>query len=81
MSGPFLQANPEYPCVDLWPPGTLTAEKKAAYDALAKRGEITGVRVRRQGEYMAVSYLSTLPPDWTRYALKQTAKEREMIFP
>lgn len=64
---------PGIPCVDLWPPGTLTSPKLAAYRALMDAGDIRIRKVvyHRPGGYTTVDYLSTLPHAWTLERLKE----------
>ena len=76
MTEPMRQAEPTIPCVDMWPLDQMTDAVRGAYDALAKRGEIIVQRitVKRSANLVLMEYLSTMPPDWTRQALK---KEKE----
>ena len=76
MTQPMRQAEPTIPCMDLWPLDRFEDAVRMAYDALAKRGEILvrKVTVKRRENLVIIEYLSTLPPDWTRQALKK-AKE------
>jgi hypothetical protein len=55
----------------------MTAAVRGAYDALAKRGEILvqKITVKRRDSLVIMAYLSTLPPDWTRQALKKAKEE------
>ena len=72
----MTQAEPTIPCVDVWPLDKMDAAVRGAYDALAKKGEITvrKITVKRRENLVIMDYLSTQPPDWTRQALKR-AKE------
>lgn len=76
MTEPMRQAEPTIPCVDMWPLDQMTDAVRGAYDALAKRGEIIvqHITVKRSANLVLMEYLSTMPPDWTRQALK---KEKE----
>ena len=62
--------------MDVWPLDKMDAAVRGAYDALAKKGEITvrKITVKRSQNLVIMDYLSTQPPDWTRQALKR-AKE------
>lgn len=73
---PLRQADPCIPCVDVWPMESMTAAVRGAYDALSKRGEILvqKITVKRRDSLVIMEYLSTMPQDWTRQALK---KEKE----
>lgn len=73
---PMRQAEPCIPCVDMWPLEQMTDAVRGAYDALAKRGEILvqKITVKRRDSLVIMEYLSTLPQNWTRQALK---KEKE----
>lgn len=64
---------PIIPCIDLWPPGTLTSPKLAAYRALMDAGDIRirKVTYHRPGGYTTVEYLSNLPHAWTLERLKE----------
>ena len=76
---PMRQAEPSIPCVDMWPLDQMTDAVRGAYDALAKRGEILvqKITVKRRDSLVIMEYLSTLPQDWTRQALK---KEKEALI-
>lgn len=76
MSRPMRQADPTIPIVDVWLLEKLTAPVRAAYDVLAKRGEINvvNIRVSKARGLTAIEYLSTLPKEWTHEAL---ARERD----
>ena len=76
---PPRQEEPCIPCVDQWPLTQMGDAVRGAYDALSKRGEITvqKIRVSRRQNLCVMEYLSTLPPDWTRQALK---REKERIL-
>ena len=56
-----------FECCDIWPPGTLTARKRAAYDEVARRGDILPRGVRRLGDgRIEVRYVSKMPAEWMR---------------
>ena len=76
MTEPMRQAEPTIPCLDVWPLEKMTAAVRGAYDALARKGEILvqKITVKRGAGLVLMEYLSTLPQDWTRQALK---KEKE----
>lgn len=78
MTEPMRQAEPCIPCVDVWPLDRMDAAVRGAYDALARKGEINvkKITVIRSIGTVTVDYLSTLPPDWTRQALKKEKEER-----
>ena len=83
------QAEPSIPCVDQWPLDQMDYAVRGAYNALSRRCEITvqKIRVSRRQNLCVMEYLSTLPPDWTRQALKRekerilTTKEAEPCSP
>jgi len=64
---------PFIPCVDLWPPGTLTDAKRAAYKQLINKGDIKIRKtVYHKGSgYITVDYLSNLPHEWTLGRLRE----------
>ncbi|MBE5775283.1 MAG: hypothetical protein E7337_15380 [Clostridiales bacterium] len=66
---------PFIPCVDLWPPGTLTDAKRAAYKQLINKGDIKIRKtVYHKGSgYITVDYLSNLPHEWTLGRLRELA--------
>lgn len=74
---PMRQAEPNIPCVDVWPLEKMTAAVRGAYDALARKGEILvqKITVKRGAGLVLMEYLSTLPQDWTRQALKKAKEE------
>ena len=74
---PMRQAEPVIPCVDVWPLPALTRPVMSAYNALAGRGEINvkKITVKKSAGLAVVEYLSTLPQDWTRQALKKAKEE------
>ena len=78
MIPPMRQAEPAFSITDVWPLEKLIAPVMAAYDALAKKGEINVVQIRvsRRRGLAAIEYLSTLPKDWTHQAL---ARERDKV--
>lgn len=55
---------------DRWPPGTLTAAKRRAYDLMAQRGEIQPVGVVREGREVIVSYRAQIPGQWVHDLLR-----------
>lgn len=73
---PLHQAEPCIPCVDVWPLEKMTGDVRGAYNALARRGEIyvQKITVKKSTGMVILDYLSTMPQDWTRQALKK-AKE------
>ena len=73
---PLHQAEPTIPCLDVWPLENMTAAVRGAYDALAKKGEIyvNKITVKKGAGLVVMDYMSTMPQDWTRQALK---KEKE----
>lgn len=77
MSAPLRQAEPTIPCLDVWPLEKMTDAVRGAYDALAKKGEIhvNKITVKKIARIVIMDYLSTLPPDWTRQALKKAKEE------
>ena len=76
MTEPIRQAEPCIPCTDVWRLERLTPTVQGAYNALAKRGEIhvNVIRVNKKTGMAVIEYMSTLPPDWTREALKKQMK-------
>ncbi len=77
--GEWKQAQPVYRVTDVWRLERLTHEIQAAYNTLAKRGEIfvEKITVSRKSGMAVVEYNSALPPDWTRQALRQQVKGDE----
>lgn len=77
MTEPMRQAEPCIPCVDTWQLDRMDAAVRGAYDALAKRGEINIKKFYAVPSLglVIVDYVSTLPPDWTRQALKRAKEE------
>ncbi|MBQ7844986.1 MAG: hypothetical protein IJ392_02415 [Clostridia bacterium] len=70
---------PFIPCVDLWPPGTLTDVKRAAYKQLIDKGDI---RIRKtvyhkDSGYITVDYLSNIPHEWTLEQLRKYAAQSQ----
>lgn len=78
-AAPLRQAEPTIPCLDVWPLEKMTAAVRGAYDALAKKGEIhvNKITVKKSAGLVLMEYLSTLPQDWTRQALKKAKEEKE----
>lgn len=74
---PMRQAEPNIPCVDVWPLPALTRHVQEAYNVLARLGEINvkKITVKKSAGVAVVEYLSTLPQDWTRQALKKAKEE------
>ena len=74
---PMHQAEPIIPIADVWPLPKLTKPIQAAYNELAKKGEIFVVKVTvSKGSRLAViEYLSTLPIEWTHEAIKRQLTE------
>ena len=74
---PLRQAEPCIPCLDVWPLEKMTAAVRGAYDALAKKGEIhvNKITVKKSAGLVVMDYLSTMPQDWTRQALKKVKEE------
>ena len=68
MNG-FTPAPPCIPCLDRWPPGTLTKAKKDAYHAQQKAGNIAGLTFTQDNGITTVTYLSCIPQDWMRRQL------------
>ena len=63
-------------CRDEWPPGTLTAQKRGAYDRLAGQRQIRPVGVERlQGGRVVVRYRAKIPQEWQRDELRRAANE------
>lgn len=60
---------------DRWPPGKLRETAKAAYQVLARRGEILpqGI-VRNRDGALVVRYDSCIPADWIHDELRRTEK-------
>lgn len=63
MTG-FTPAPPCIPCLDRWPPGTLTRVKKNAYQAQQKAGNIAGLDFDQRNGITTVRYLSCIPQEW-----------------
>lgn len=63
------------PCVDLWPYGTLTQEKMAAYKVLEAEKKIARIHVTysKTSRHTIIEYMSGIPHQWTLDALKQIA--------
>ena len=78
-AAPLRHAEPTIPCLDVWPLEKMTAAVRGAYDALAKKGEIhvNKITVKKSAGLVLMEYLSTLPQDWTRQALKKAKEEKE----
>ncbi len=76
-ASPMHQAEPSIPIVDVWPLPKLTKPVQAAYNTLAKKGEIYVIKVTAsRGSGLAViEYLSTLPIDCTHEAIKKQIQE------
>ncbi len=74
---PMHQAEPTIPIADVWPLPKLTEPVQAAYNALAKKGEIYVVKVTvsKSSRMAVIEYLSTLPKDWTHDAIKKQITE------
>lgn len=60
------RVEPHIPCVDVWPPGTLTPACRAAYDQLAANGEIRrqSLTEHRITGVVTARYLSDCPHEW-----------------
>lgn len=75
----LIQIMPEciIPCCDLWPPGTLTGHKMQAYKALIDEKRIARLRVTydKVSRNTAIEYMSSLPHEWIRDALREKAME------
>jgi hypothetical protein len=71
------QAEPTIPIADVWPLPKLTEPVQAAYNALAKKGEIYVVKVTvsKSSRMAVIEYLSTLPIEWTHEAIKRQLTE------
>ncbi len=67
---------PTIRCCDLWPPGTLTADKLGAYKRMIDRGDIRIRRVvtHRHSGHVTVEYWSNLPHAWTLDHLKELSR-------
>ena len=74
---PMHQAEPTIPITDVWPLPKLTKTVQAAYNALAKKGEIFVVKVTvsKSSRMAVIEYLSTLPVEWTHEAIKRQLTE------
>ena len=74
---PMHQAEPTIPIADVWPLPKLTKPVQAAYNALAKKGEIYVVKVTvsKSSRMAVIEYMSTLPKDWTHEAIKKQITE------
>lgn len=64
-------------CCDLWPPDTLTGHKMQAYKALLDEKRIARLRVvyDKASRNTAIEYMSSLPHEWMREALREKAME------
>ena len=74
---PLQQAEPNIRIVDVWPLQKLTKTIQAAYNTLAKKGEIYVIKVTasRKSSLAVIEYLSTLPKDWTHEAIRKQIPE------
>lgn len=70
MNG-FTQAEPDIPCLDRWPSGTLTEQKAEAYRKQQQARNISRLRIDRDPDtgITAVTYMSSCPQDWMRQQL------------
>ena len=68
-----VHEEPFIPCVDLWPPGTLTDAKRAAYKQLINKGDIRIRKVvyHKGSGHVTVDYLSNIPHEWTLEQLRK----------
>ena len=75
----FTQVLPEptFPCCDLWPPGTLSAAKMAAYKQMMREREIVlrEVTVFKGSGHITVEYVSCIPHDWILDRLRQAVRQ------
>lgn len=65
------------PCCDVWSWGTLTQPKMKAYKAMEAKGKIARLQVcyDRDSRKVVVSYMASLPHQWTRDELRSLAME------
>lgn len=61
----MTEAEPHVLCIDYWPHG-ISNEKRAAYDAMIRAGQITKPRLIHNPLTDAVTaeYLCTVPHEW-----------------
>lgn len=69
--------EPEFSCCDLWPPGTFSASKMAAYKQMMRAREIVlgEVTVFKSSGHITVEYMSRIPHAWVLDRLKQIARQ------
>ena len=60
------RAEPSIPCVDYWPPETLTSDKLYAYAQIIAEKQITRPRVLycKSTRSTTVEYLAAVPHEW-----------------
>lgn len=71
-----VHPEPTICCCDLWPPGTLTLVKQAAYRSLIELGDVRIRRVvhHRPSGFTTVEYWSGLPHAFILRRLRETAQ-------
>lgn len=69
--------EPHIPCVDTWPPGTITEASMHAYKRLEKQGEIRlqSVAQNRSTGVVTVRYLADCPQQWILDRLRKARQE------
>jgi len=71
------KVTPYIPCVDIWPPETITEASIHAYKRLEKRGEIKiqSIPVNRRTGVVTVRYLADCPQQWIIARLKKAKRD------
>lgn len=70
-----INQMPMIPCCDFWPAERLTSLKIKTYEYAKSKGYIFCLSKGKQGDLIAVKYLSPIPHDWIKQWLKEISQQ------